>query len=404
MAKNYKKDFPFFERNKKLIYFDNAATAQKPREVLRAIKDFYEGYNANTRRGSYRLAEKATDRFEDARKMVADFLAVEASEIAFTSGTTESINLIVNSLKNQIKKGDEIICLGTEHHSNLLPFRALAEDKGARLKLIFPKNKDLIWEIKDISDNISPKTKLIALAAASNFSGFAFSKSELKEIVRVAKEVGAVTIADGTQIVEHQKINLKEIGVDAFAFSGHKIYGPTGIGVLYVSKNLRSLIKPSKYGGEMVKSVTARNAVYEDFPWIFEAGTPNIEGAIGLAAAIKYIEKIGPVNIERIEKALTKKLLEELAEIPQVEIYGPKSYKNRAPLVSFNIIGLHPHDVGYFLDQKNIAVRTGQHCAGPAHEHLNIPASVRASLAFYNSREEITKFISIIKQLIKKSA
>lgn len=397
-----KKDFPFFENNPGLAYLDNAATTQKPLEVINAERDYYLKNNVNIKRGSYALAEKTTAAYEAARGAIAGFLDAEAEELAFFSGTTEAINAVATMLRGRVGRGDRIIVGGTEHHSNFLPWKVLAEERGAKLEVIFPAAADLSFRPADFTAAIDRKTKIVAFAGTSNFTGFKWPEKDVRTIALAARKAGAYSVLDGAQYIQHGQISFKKLGVDFLAFSGHKIYAPMGAGGLLQRKESRDGLTPPKYGGEMVKQVRLGKIVLEDHPHILEAGTPNVGGAIALHKAIAYLQKIGVKKIAATETDLTEHLLKRLREIEGIEIYGPRSADKRAPLVAFNLKGLHAHDVGYFLNKNKIAVRVGEHCAGPAHEKLGIPASVRASLAFYNTKEEIDRLAEALHLLAEK--
>ena len=398
-----KKDFPFFKNNPKLSYLDNAATTQKPLAVIDAERNYYLRSNANIKRGSYDLAERATAAYEGARSCVAEFLGADNDELAFFSGTTEALNAVSVMIRRRIKKGDEILLSGMEHHSNFLPWKALAEERGGKIKIIFPSSPTMEFRPEDFVNNISAKTKVIAFSGASNFTGFKWREKDIRAVALAARKAGAYSVLDGAQYIQHNQTNFKKMGVDFLAFSGHKIYAPMGTGGLLVRKEIRDELTPQKYGGEMVKSVRVGRIIYEDYPHILEAGTPNVGGAVALGAAVKYLKKIGIEKIAVEEEKLTDYLLSKIGSLKEVDYYGPKSPKERAPLLAFNIKGLHAHDVGYFLNKNKIAVRVGEHCAGPAHERLGIPASIRASLSFYNSKEEIDRLADAIEEIIAKN-
>lgn len=397
-----KKDFPFFKNNPKLSYLDSAATTQKPLAVIDAERNYYLKNNANIKRGSYDLAERATAAYEGSRSCIAEFLGADSDELAFFSGTTEALNAASTMIRRQIKKGDEILLSGMEHHSNFLPWKALAEERGAKIKIIFPTSPTSEFRPEDFTNNISAKTKVVAFSGASNFTGFKWEERNIKKIALAARKAGVYSVLDGAQYIQHNQTNFKKMGVDFLAFSGHKIYAPMGTGGLLVRKEIRDELTPPKYGGEMVKSVKIGGIIYEDYPHVIEAGTPNVGGAIALAAAVKYLKKIGLEKIAAEEARLTDYLLSKIGSLKEVDCYGPKSPENRAPLLAFNIKGLHAHDVGYFLNKKKVAVRVGEHCAGPAHERLGIPASIRASLSFYNSKEEIDRLADAVLEIITK--
>lgn len=373
---------------KRLIYFDNAATTQKPRQVIEAISRFYLSSNANVHRGIHTLAEEATQAYEEARGKVAKFInAKSAREIIFVHNTTEALNLVAYAWgRVNINPGDEIVTTIMEHHSNFLPWRQLAIENGAKLKVV---DMDENYEL--CSTNYA-KIKVLAIAHASNVLG------TINEIPRLK---GCPVVVDGAQAVPHFKVDVQKLGCDFYAFSGHKMFGPMGIGVLWGKEEILEKMPPFLFGGGMIKSVTLVTTDFADIPDKFEAGTPNVAGAVGLRAAIDYLGEIGWEKIEKQEKVLASKLLKELKLLRGLKLYGPEAADNRVPTFSFSIQGVHPHDAAQFLsDRYGIAVRAGQHCAGPLHEHLGVPATIRASLAFYNTEEEIDIFIKALKDLI----
>lgn len=395
-----REDFPILKskiRGKPLVYFDNAATTQKPIDVIERIKKYYEEENSNVHRGVHYLSELATKEFEEAREVVRKFLNAESNEeIIFTRGTTEAINLVANSFgKTFINEGDEIIITEMEHHSNIVPWQLLCEERKAKLRVLpFDDNGELI--IDELEKILNERTKLVAVVHISNSLG---TINPIKQIIETAHSYAVPVLIDGAQSIMHSKINVQELGADFFVFSGHKIYGPTGIGVLYGKKELLEQMKPYQGGGDMIKSVTLQKTTYNDLPYKFEAGTPNIEGAIGLKAAINYLEQIGLEQIASYENELLEYATEKLSQIPQLKIIG--TAKSKGPIVSFILENIHPHDVGTILDFEGIAVRTGHHCTQPVMEHFKIPATTRASFSFYNTKEEIDLLYQGIQKVIK---
>lgn len=400
MSSTYKKDFPFFKNNKGLTYLDSAATSQKPLSVINAESGFYLNHNSNIKRGSYDLAEKATDMFEISRHMVASFIGAKPSEVVFNSGSTEGLNAVAGILKNLLKPGDEIIVSGMEHHSNLLPWLELARSKNIKIKYVFPDDSDLVFVASDFLNAVTDKTRAIIFAGASNFTGNKINVAEIKKITDFAEQKDIFTVFDASQYVQHEVTDFKKLNVDFLAFSGHKVYAPMGIGVLAIKQEKHSQIAPVKFGGEMVKRVRMKDIIYEDFPYILEGGTPNVAGAVALAAATEYLKANDFKKIIKYESELLEYFLSAVKNIKGISIYGSKDIKNKIPLASLNIPGIHAHDVGYFLNQKNIAVRVGEHCVGLAHEYLCIPSSVRISLSMYNSKEDIDKLIKALGQLM----
>jgi len=395
-----REDFPILKtqvRGKNLIYFDNAATTQKPISVIERIQKYYLEENSNVHRGVHYLSELATKEYEGARETVKNFINAESiDEIIFTRGTTEAINLVSNSFgKTFVNEGDEIIISEMEHHSNIVPWQILCKERKAKLKIIpFDGNGDLILD--ELENLITGRTKLISVVHISNSLG---TINPIKKIIEIAHSYAIPVLVDGAQSIMHTKINVQDLGCDFFVFSGHKIYGPTGIGVLFGKKELLEQMSPYQGGGDMIKSVTFEKTTYNDLPYKFEAGTPNIEGAIGLKAAIDYLNEIGLEQISVYENELLQYATDKLSEIPQLKIIG--TAKEKASIISFILENIHPHDVGTILDFEGIAVRTGHHCTQPVMQHFNIPATTRASFSFYNTKEEIDKLFSAIQKVIK---
>ena len=386
-------DFPILKRSvydQPLIYLDNAATTQKPKQVIEAITNYYQDYNANVYRGIHTLSGESTEVFDSVRQQVADFIgAKEKEEIIFTSGTTASINDCARSLSFIIEEGDEILLTAMEHHSNIIPWQQLAKEKGAHLRYA-ELSSDGEMDLEDFKEKLTSNTKIVAFTHVSNTLG---TINPVKKMTQLAHEVGAIVVVDGAQAVSHFQIDVEELDVDFYAFSAHKMYGPTGIGVLYGKRKWLEAFNPANFGGEMIEYVGENESTWAAIPHKFEAGTPNISGVIGLGAAIRYIENIGLKNIEAYEQKLTNYLLAQLEEIEWVQVYGPLASQSRSGVVMFNLEDVHSHDLATALDLDGIAIRAGHHCAQILMRRLGIVASARASLCFYNSKEEIDQFI-----------
>lgn len=394
-------DFPVLHQEvngKPLIYFDSAATTQKPRQVIDALNGYYTGYNANIHRGIHTLAEKATAAFEDTRKAVQKFLyADEAEEIIFTYGTTDSINLVAATFgRAHIGKDDEIIISAMEHHSNIVPWQMLCEESGARLKVI-PISDEGELLMDEYEKLLSPKTKLVSVVHISNALG---TINPIEEIIEKAHAVGAKVLIDGAQASAHTEINVKKLKADFYCFSGHKLFGPTGVGILYGKRKLLESMPPYRGGGEMIKEVTFEKTTYNDIPYKFEAGTPNIADVVALKTAIEYVNTLGKKNIEAYEMELLHHATQQLKEIEGVKLIGTAA--NKASVVSFVVEGLHHFDVGMMLDARGIAVRTGHHCTQPLMTRFGIEGTVRVSLSIYNTKEEIDTFVDALKNIISK--
>ncbi|KAF0996315.1 cysteine desulfurase [Geobacillus sp. TFV-3] len=376
-----------------LIYFDSAATSQKPLPVIEALDRYYREYNSNVHRGVHTLGTKATDAYEGAREKVRRFLnAQSAQEIIFTRGTTASLNLVAASYgRANVKEGDEIVITYMEHHSNLIPWQQLAKQTGATLKYI-PLQEDGTIDWGDVEATITEAAKIVAIAHVSNVLG---TINPVREIARLAHERGAVVVVDAAQSVPHMKIDVQELDCDFLAFSGHKMCGPTGIGVLYGKKKWLEQMEPIEFGGEMIDFVDLYDSTWKELPWKFEGGTPIIAGAIGLGAAIDFLEQVGLDAIAAHEHELAQYALERMADIEGVTVYGPKE---RAGLVTFNIDGVHPHDVATVLDAEGIAIRAGHHCAQPLMKWLHVTATARASFYLYNTKEEIDRFVAALQK------
>jgi cysteine desulfurase/selenocysteine lyase len=388
-------DFPIFHNNKSLVYLDSAATTQKPKQIIDAVSDFYSNYNANVHRGIYELSMKATEAYHSARQKVADFInAHDWRSIVFTGGTTESINLVAYSwVRKNLIKGDEILITEMEHHSNIVPWQLVAEEIGIILKYI-PINTDGTLDLGDLVSLITSKTKLVSVIHQSNVFG---TINPIKEIINYAKKVGALTFIDAAQSIPHSHVDVQDLDCDFLAFSGHKMLGPTGIGVLYGKTELLNSMTPFMGGGDMINSVTMTESTWNDIPYKFEAGTPNIAQAIGLGAAIDYINEIGLTNINDYVKNLLNIALEKLQMVDGLTIYGHQVGESSS-VISFTLEGVHPHDLAQFLDQDGIAVRAGHHCAQPIMDKLGVSSTIRASFYLYNTEEEIDKLCASLKK------
>jgi cysteine desulfurase/selenocysteine lyase len=391
-------DFPILKQSvygKPLVYLDNAATSQKPQVVIDALTHYYSTDNSNIHRGVHLLSERATREYEEARVKVQRFInAAESKEIIFTRGTTEAINLVANSYgRANVNAGDEILITAMEHHSNIVPWQILCEEKGARLR-VAPINDDGELIIEEFEKLLNERTKLVSLVHVSNALG---TINPIRAIVEIAHRHAAPVMIDGAQAAPHVKLDVQELDCDFYAFSGHKVYGPTGIGVLYGKANLLDAMPPFQGGGDMIATVTFEKTTYNTLPYKFEAGTPNIAGTIGLGAAIDYVNQIVIERIAAYEHELLEYGTEALSQIPGMRLIG--TAKDKAGVLSFVLEGVHPHDVGTILDREGIAIRTGHHCAMPLMERFGIPATARASLAFYNTREEIDRLVAGIHKV-----
>ncbi|HDI4603336.1 TPA: cysteine desulfurase [Listeria monocytogenes] len=391
-------DFPILAQEineKPLAYLDNAATSQKPKQVIEALTHYYEFDNANVHRGVHTLAARATDAYESARGKVAKFIhASEVAEIIFTRGTTSAINLVVDSYAEaNIEAGDEIVISYLEHHSNLIPWQQLAKRKGAVLKYI-ELEEDGTISVEQAKKTIGEKTKIVALAHVSNVLG---TITPIKEIAAIAHQFGAVILVDGAQAVPHMEVDVVDLDADFYAFSGHKMMAPTGIGALYGKRELLDAMEPTEFGGEMIDFVELYDSTWKELPWKFEAGTPIIGGAIALGAAIDYLAEVGLENIQAHEQALASYAIEEMSKIEGITIYGPKDASKRCGLVTFNLEGAHPHDIATILDEDGVAIRAGHHCAQPLMKWLDVSSTARASFYIYNTKEEIDALIDGLK-------
>lgn len=392
-------DFPILNRmvnGKPLVYFDNGATAQKPLPVISAITKYYTFENSNIHRGIHTLSQAATDAYEKARVVIQHFInAKHEHEVIFTSGTTGSINLVASSFaKKHLQKGDEIIISTMEHHSNIVPWQMVCEEYGAVLKVV-PINDMGEFLFDEYEKLLSDKTKLVAVTHVSNTLG---TINPVNEIIAKAKEFGAFTLIDGAQAVPHKKVDVQELDCDFYAFSGHKMFGPTGVGILYGKENVLNELPPYQGGGDMIKTVTFEKTTYNELPHKFEAGTPNIVGGIALAEAIKYMNNIGIDKIAQHEAELLNYATTKMKEIEGVRIIGEA--ENKASVLSFVVDGTHPTDIGMILDKLGIAIRTGHHCTEPLMNRYSIPGTARASFAFYNTKEEIDVFIQALNKAV----
>ncbi len=388
--------FPIFNypENRGLVYLDSAATTQRPKEVLDAVRKFNEEYNSNTHRSAYKLAEKATAGYECARLQIAQFIgAKNAHEIIFTQGATEAANFVAYGWAHKfLKPGDEILVSEMEHHSNLVPWQMAAKRTGAKLKFIpFDAGGDLEYEKLD--DLLTTRTRLVAVTHASNVLG---TRIDVQRIITAAHEIGAVVLVDGAQHVAHSPVNVQELDADFYIFSGHKMLGPMGIGILYGKEKLLDAMDPILFGGSMIDEVHYTESTWADLPWKFEAGTQNIPAVIGLGAAIDLLQKIGLDKIQQHDALLTDYVLSRLQELDFVTVFGPR--QNRNAVISFAIDGIHAHDVATFFDSKNVAIRSGHHCAKLVMKKLNMASTARASFYIYNNLEEADKFIDTIEK------
>ncbi|HEY4367297.1 MAG TPA: cysteine desulfurase [Steroidobacteraceae bacterium] len=391
-----RRDFPILDQQingKPLVYLDNAASSQRPRAVIDAISYYYEHDHANVHRGVHTLSQRATEAYEGARDVVRSFInARDTKEIVYVRGTTEAINLVAQSfLRPRIGSGDEILISGLEHHANIVPFQLLCEQTGASLKVI-PITTAGEVDFAAFEKLIGPRTRLLALAHVSNALG---TVVPVEKFIAVARQHGVPVLLDGAQAIPHGKVDVQALGCDFYCFSGHKMLGPTGIGILYGRQALLEAMPPWQGGGDMILSVSFEKTTYNQLPWKFEAGTPNISGAIGLAAAIRYLQKTGIERIAGYEGELLTYATQRLAAIPGLRIVGTAAVK--ASVVSFVLEGIHPHDIGTILDTEGVAIRTGHHCAMPVMDFFKIPATARASLAFYNTFAEIDRLVAALE-------
>ena len=399
LGSDIKSDFPTLGQKingNDLVYLDNAATTQKPRSVINAVNDYYKKTNSNIHRGVHTLSQKATEKYEKAREKVAKFINSNEKEIIFVRGATEAINLVANSyVRPLLKPKDQIIITEMEHHANIVPWQMVCNEKGAELKIL-PINKKGELITDDLEKLINGKTKFMAINHVSNSLG---TVNNIRKIVEIAHKHKIKILIDGAQAVQHIPVDVEQIDADFYCFSGHKIYAPTGIGVLYGKKNLLDEMPPYQGGGDMIKSVTFEKTIYNDVPNKFEAGTPNISGAIGLGTAIDYILKIGIENIAKHEANLLNYATEKIKQIKGVEIIGNANEK--ASVLSFTMENIHPHDIGTIMDSHGLAIRAGNHCTQPVMDFYSIPATARASFAIYNDKNDVDKLISSVKKTME---
>jgi cysteine desulfurase/selenocysteine lyase len=392
-----KAEFPILNQDingHPLVYLDNAATTQKPRSVIEAIKRYYEWDNANVHRGVHTLGSRATDAYEGAREKVVRFLnAASAREIIFTRGTTTALNIVASGYARQVlREGDEIVITPMEHHSNLIPWQQAAKATGATLKYI-PLQPDGTISLEDVEAAVTEKTKIVSITYVSNVLG---TVNPIAKIAEIAHRKGAIIVVDGAQSTPHLKVDVRALDVDFYAFSGHKMCGPTGIGVLYGKAQLLERMEPIEFGGEMIDFVELHDSTWKELPWKFEGGTPIIAGAVGLGAAIDFLEQVGLHNIEQHEKKLSHYAMERLSNIDGLTIYGPR--EDRAGLVTFNLGDVHPHDVATVLDTEGVAVRAGHHCCQPLMRWLKVTATARASFYLYNTEQDVDRLVeSLVK-------
>lgn len=397
---DYRQDFPILQtqiNGEPLTYLDNAATSQKPQVVIDAMADFYANGNANVHRGVYTLAAQATDRYEAVRDQVAQLMnAQRREEVFFTRSATDSLNWVVQTYGEQfVAAGDEIVVTVMEHHSNLVPWQQLAHRKGATLKYI-GLTADGQLDMADAQKQITPKTKVVAVAHASNVLGVT---NPIAQLAQLAHQNGAIIVVDGAQAIAHVPVDVQALDADFYAFSAHKVYGPTGVGVLYGKYALLEQLTPAQFGGEMISDVDWQTTEFAAIPERFEAGTPNICGVIGLGAAITYLQSVGFAAIEQQEQALTQRLLDGLTAMPGVTVYGPAAVADHGPVVAFNVDNVHGHDIATGLDLAGVEVRAGHHCAQPLMRYLHVTATVRASVGFYNNAEDVDRFLEALKSV-----
>lgn len=397
--REFLKDFPTLniEKNgKRIAYLDSAATTQKPNSVIEAIKNYYENINANPHRGAYELSVLATEAYDEAREKLRKFINAQYSEeIIFTKNATEAFNLLAMSYgMNFINEGDEIVISIAEHHSNLIPWQNVAKAKGAVLKYMYTDENGELTE-EEVHSKITDKTKIVSITHVSNALG---TINPVKEIAEYAHSKGAIVIVDGAQSVPHMKVDVRDINADFLVIAGHKLLAPMGIGALYGKKDLLEKMPPVLFGGDMVEYVYEQETTFNVLPYKFEAGTQNVEAAVGLSKAIDYLNEVGMDNIEKIEKELMSYAVEEISKLDYVKIYGPKDIEKRGGVLSFEISGVHPHDVASIFDTVGVCIRAGNHCAQPLMRYMGINATCRASIYFYNTREDIDRLVEAIKK------
>ncbi len=395
-------DFPILDRTvrggRPLVYLDNASTTQKPNQVVEAITKYYRNHNANTHRAVYALAEEATELYESARDKVAGFInAPERSEIVFVRGTTEAINLVAYAWgRANMGKGDVVVTTEYEHHSNIVPWQLLTQEKGASLRYV-PIDDEGYLMLDKLDDILAEgNVKLVAFSLMSNVLG---TITDAEYVIERCRRAGVPTLVDGAQAVPHMRVDVKSLGCDFFAFSGHKMLGPTGIGVLWVRKSLLQAMRPFHGGGDMIREVHKHESTWNDLPYKFEAGTPNIADVVGLGAAVDYLKGVGMDNVRRHERELTAYALDRMAKVPGITLYGPRDPDRRGGVVSFNFADVHPHDVAHIMDEEGIAIRSGHHCAQVLMERMNVAATSRASFYVYNTREEVDALIRALRKV-----
>lgn len=392
--------FPILEREVNghpLVYLDNAATTQRPRQVVEAVARFYTAHNANVHRSPHTLSFEATEAYERAHRTVARFIgAASWREVVFVRNATEGLNLFAYAWGlSRLKPGDEILTTVSEHHSNLIPWQFLARRTGATLRVVDVDDEGR-WSAEAVREVLSERTRIVALGHASNITGVVHP---VEAVVEAAHAVGAHVVIDAAQSLPHLPVNVQELGVDVLVASGHKMLGPMGIGIFWARRDLLEEMDPFLYGGDMIQTVTLEAATWNELPWKFEAGTPNVAGAVGLDAAVRVLEQVGMEAIYRHEVELTAYALQRLQELPEVELYGPRTTEHRIGVISFNLRGIHPHDVAYVLDQMGVAVRSGHHCAQPLLERLGAGNTVRASFYLYNTRDDVDRWIEALQRV-----
>ena len=399
---NIREDFPILDQEingSPLTYFDNAASTQKPKAVINAIKNYYEHDHANVHRGVHSLSVRATELYEESRKKIAQFInANSPNEIIFTRGTTESINILASGLSGLVKQGDEILISTMEHHSNIVPWQVLTQETGAELRYVdIDNNGELMLEQLD-EHLATGKVKLVAVSHVSNVLG---TITDIQKVIKKCKDAGAKILIDGAQAVPHMKVDIGNLGCDFYAFSAHKMLGPTGVGVLWARKELLENMKPFQCGGDMIREVHKQETTWNDLPYKFEAGTPNVADVICFAAAIDYLTEIGMDNVRNHEIELTKYALEKMSKVKGLVIYGPNDTKKQGGVISFNFKDVHPHDVATIIDKNGVAIRSGHHCAQVLMDKLDVAATNRASFYIYNTKEEVDTLIDSLEQVAK---
>ena len=395
-----RKDFPILSRRvngKELVYLDSAASSQKPNVVIESVKSFYENKYSNIHRGLYDLSQQASQDYEESRTYIAKFFNAKSEELIFTKNATESMNLIAYSMLSQLKSGDEVIISEMEHHANIVPWHLISKLKKIKIKSIPFNHETGLIDVETLKKNLTKNTKIVSLTHASNVLG---SINPIKELSKTVKKYNPDIIfgSDLAQSAPHLKIDFKSLGIDFGVFSSHKMLGPSGVGGLLAKTEFMNSLSPFMGGGDMIKSVSYKQATYQKTPYKFEAGTPNIEGVIGLKAAIVYLNRIGMKNVRIHELELLKTLMNQIKDLDYLEYYGPKKIKDRTGLFAFNLVGIHAHDVSEILNQHGIATRSGHHCAQPLHQHLGLDATTRASFYLYNTKQEVNKLVEGIKK------